>query len=177
MGYDIPEDHHGGTPGEIRAAQAAKYDGSQVHDPKTKPTNPKDAIGSDKLPLDLVPETAIALASLAHLDGALKYGKWNWRVGGVRASVYIAAARRHLMAYANGEDMAPDGVHHLGHLLACINILIDAEAVGKLRDDRPPTFNVSSWMEKLVPWVKTLRARHADKTPRHWTIKDPIEPN
>lgn len=44
-----------------------------------KSTNPKDIIGSDKLPLHLVPFSAIAYECLAYLEGALKYGRANWR--------------------------------------------------------------------------------------------------
>lgn len=53
----------------------------------TKPTNPKDAIGSSKLPLHLWPTTATVVGCMALLDGALKYGRSNWRPGGVRALV------------------------------------------------------------------------------------------
>ena len=47
-----------------------------------KETNPKDAIGSQKLPLHLWPTTATAMGCLGLLDGALKYGRANWRVSG-----------------------------------------------------------------------------------------------
>lgn len=137
-----------------------------------KDTNPKDAIGADKLPLDLVPDTAIALASLAHLDGALRYGKWNWRVAGVRSSIYVAAIKRHLAAYENGEDIAADGVHHLGHILACVNIIVDAGACGKLTDDRPPSMRIAEWIANLTPWVRVLKDRNKDRNPRHWSITD-----
>lgn len=139
--------------------------------PDAKETNPKHAIGSNKLPLGLVPDTAIALASLGHLDGGLKYGFWNWRVSGVRVSTYIDAAKRHLAAYENGEDIAPDGVHHLGHILACINIIVDAEACGKLTDDRPPRIDIAGWFAKLTPWVARLMERYKDRNPKHWDIR------
>lgn len=38
----------------------------------SKPTNPKDAIGSGKLPLELIPWSANAEGCLALLEGALK---------------------------------------------------------------------------------------------------------
>ena len=53
----------------------------------TKDTNPKDAIGSGKVPMHLWPSTATAVGSIALLNGALKYGRSNWRVAGVRASI------------------------------------------------------------------------------------------
>ena len=39
--------------------------------PDTKPTNPKDLFGSDKLPLSIVPATAFAATAVALLDGML----------------------------------------------------------------------------------------------------------
>lgn len=135
----------------------------------TKDTNPKDGIGATKLPLSLVPPVAIAHASLAHLDGACKYGKWNWRIAGVRASIYIDAALRHITAYNEGEEIAADsGVHHLGHALACLNILLDAASVGKLIDDRPPSGQVVSM--QLV--IANIKDNHKDKSPRHYSIQD-----
>jgi hypothetical protein len=67
----------------------------------TKPTNPKDAIGTEKLPMHLIPGSAKATMALAFLEGALKYGKYNWRVAGVRASIYLDAMERHLEKFKN----------------------------------------------------------------------------
>jgi hypothetical protein len=72
--------------------------------PKDKLTNPKDAIGSSKVPLHLVPETMRAYAAVAFLEGALKYGTANWRVAGVRTSIYYSALQRHLSKWWNGEE-------------------------------------------------------------------------
>lgn len=143
-----------------------------------KDTNPKDALAGDKVPLDLVPMTAIALGALAHLDGATKYGRWNWRVSGVRASIYLGALRRHVAAWENGEENASDGVPHLGHALACLNILVDAQAVGKLTDDRPPSFDFTGWMKATItPWVARIKERYKDRdVPKHYTIADTESP-
>ena len=62
----------------------------------TKPTNPKDAIGIKKVPFSTVPARVIAEIGLAMLEGAAKYGRHNYRVSGVRASVYYDAAMRHI---------------------------------------------------------------------------------
>lgn len=102
--------------------------------------NPKSVQGAKKLPLGLVPSTASAVMAAAFADGCRKYGKANWRETDVSAEVYVNAALRHLaLWYDGGEEAARDsGCHHLGHAMACLAILVDAQAVGKLIDDRPP---------------------------------------
>lgn len=138
--------------------------------------NPKDVIGVNKLPLHLWPETATAHGCLALLDGALKYGRSNFRAVGVRSSIYYDAARRHLNAWFEGEDIAPDsGVHHLGHALACLAILLDCEAAGILHDDRQFRGGYSDTVAKLTPLVAEIKGRHADKAPRHYTAADNAE--
>lgn len=128
--------------------------------PETKPTNPKDLIGCNKLPLSLVPPSAIAVASLAHLEGALKYGKYNWRTAGVKASIYLDACLRHVEKWASGEEIADDsGIHHLGHAMACLNILYDAQVGGNLIDDRGQGIDLSEIYKGLEPHVKHLRER------------------
>ncbi len=142
-------------------------------DPTTKATNPKDAIGSDKLPLHLWPETATVMGTLGMLDGMLKYGRANWRVAGVRATIYIDAVKRHVNAYAEGEDLDPDsGVPHLAHALACLAILVDAGAADMLTDDRQYPGGYRSLVEELTPHVPRLKAKHVGKNPKHYTIAD-----
>lgn len=141
--------------------------------PDLKPTNPKDLIGSDKLPFHLWPETATALGALALLEGASKYGRANWRVAGVRASIYLDAARRHLAAWFEGENADPDsGVDHLGHVLACIAIVVDARAAGKLTDDRQVVGGYRALLTGLSAQVPTIKAAHAHRSPKHYTILD-----
>jgi len=100
--------------------------------------NPKTAIGVSKAPYHLVPPAAIHHTAMAFADGARKYGPYNWRDKTVSSSVYYSAAMRHLTAWWDGEDLSEDAkVHHLGHVMACMAILLDAESVGKMNDDRP----------------------------------------
>lgn len=140
---------------------------------EVKPTNPKDAIGSDKLPVHLWPETATALGCLGLADGALKYGRGNFRAIGVKASIYIDATKRHLNAWFEGEDNDPDsGLPHLAHALATVAILVDAMAADKLTDDRNYRGGYRAWVDKLTPFVKLLKAKHAEKSPKHYTIED-----
>ena len=138
-----------------------------------KPTNPKDAIGSDKLPLHLWPASATALGCLGLLDGALKYGRNNFREIGVRASIYADAAERHLKAWFEGEDTDPDsGLPHLAHALACVAILVDAQASDKLNDDRNLAGGYRKWLSALTPHVARLKKLREGMNPRHYTIKD-----
>lgn len=140
-----------------------------------KPSNPKDLIGSDKIPLHLWPETATALGALGLLDGALKYGRSNFRAIGVRSTIYMDAARRHLGFWFEGEDIDPDsGLPHLAHALACLAIVVDAEAAGKLNDDRNVAGGFRKWMNGLTPHVKRLKQLHASKSPKHYTIADEV---
>jgi hypothetical protein len=142
--------------------------------PGLKPTNPKDAIGADKLPLHLWPTTATAMGCVAMAEGAVKYGRANWRNSGVRASIYVDACKRHLDAWFEGETVAPDsGVPHLANALACLAIIVDAQAAGKLVDDR--AFNGAGYrklVEELTPHIGRLKTLHSDKDPKHFTIGD-----
>ncbi len=101
-------------------------------------TNPKDLLGIKKVQLNLVPASSIIYQALAMEDGARKYGPFNWRSNKVIASIYIAAAMRHLQAWQDGEELAEDSQKpHLAHALACIGIIVDAKETGNLVDDRP----------------------------------------
>lgn len=103
-----------------------------------EPVNPKDFIGLTKVPLHLVPVAGLIHEAMAMKDGARKYGPHNWREYEVLATVYVAAALRHIYAWFDGEELAEDsGAHHLGHAKACLGILLDAMENGMLSDDRP----------------------------------------
>lgn len=138
-----------------------------------KLTNPKDLVGSGKVPIHLWPNTATVFGSLGLLDGMLKYGRSNWRVAGVRSSIYYDAARRHLDAWFEGEDNASDsGLPHLAHALACLAIIVDADAAGKLNDDRLVSGGYRSNLDELTPFIEYLKIMHKDKNPKHYTIAD-----
>jgi hypothetical protein len=144
---------------------AKKYD--------MKLTNPKDAIGSSKLPLGLAPDTIEVEVALAYLEGALKYGRFNWRVAGVRASIYRAALGRHLAKWWNGQAEDPKTrVKHLASIIACAGILLDAELCGKLNDDRPPSAPISDLIDGYEDRVKHLKEMFKSHNPKHYTIED-----
>lgn len=138
-----------------------------------KLSNPKDFIGVNKIPFHLWPETASICGALGLLDGELKYGRCNWRVAGVRISVYYDACRRHMNAYFEGEDIDPDsGIHHLSGALASIAIIVDALAAGKLIDDRMYPGGYRKFIDEMTPHVARLKELRKDKHPKHWTIQD-----
>ena len=139
----------------------------------SKESNPKEAIGSDKLPLHLWPTTATALGSVALLDGSLRYGRSNFRAVGVRASTYYDALNRHLNAWFEGEDLDPDSnLPHLAHVLACAAILVEGLVQGNLTDDRMFKTNYREFIDKLTPEVAKTKARHFGKSPKHYTAKE-----
>jgi len=72
-------------------------------------------------------------------DGVKKYGAANWRETGVAASVYVDACKRHLEQWFDGgqENATDSKVHNLGHAMACLAIIIDAQWNNTLIDDRP----------------------------------------
>lgn len=147
----------------------------------TKPSNPKDVIGARKLDLGNVPDSLIVGAAVALLEGALKYGRFNWRLAGVRASIYHAACRRHLAKWWNGQDYdLATRVHHVDSAIACLAILRDAMVYEMLTDDRPPCPNPDLMADMVDIAEETgahLRELHKDKSPRQWSIVDtPREP-
>jgi hypothetical protein len=139
----------------------------------TKPSNPKDLIGSSKLPMNLVPDTLQIMASMAFAEGASKYGAFNWRSAGVRSSIYKAAHDRHMSKWWNGEDVdAVTKVPHLASAMACLAIIADARLCGKLTDDRPPVADMDGLIKQAEAVVAGVMKLNADKHPHHFTIKD-----
>ena len=144
-----------------------------VERPEVKESNPKDAAATTRIPLALLSPVAKANWALAQFAGMLKYGAWNWRAAGVRSSVYLSAMQRHIDAYGSGEEVDPiDGTHHLGNIMACAAILLDAKEAGKLTDDRPPRVSLRPAYRKLEALAAKLIAQYRDRAPRHFTIAD-----
>ena len=135
-------------------------------------SNPKDMLGAKKPDATKVPAIAIAHESLAMMDGAGKYDAYNWRANKVVASIYIAACKRHLDLWFEGEEEASDsGCHHLGHARACLGILLDAQETGNLLDDRPATETSRGVLQRVYDKISSKipamqerhRKFHADK--------------
>lgn len=132
----------------------------------TKDTNPKDAIGAKKPPLSTISMPVLFEVGAAMLEGACKYRRHNYRVAGVRASVYFDATMRHLAAWWEGEDLDPDsGVHHVTKAIASLCVLRDAMLQGKLDiDDRPPPAD-PIWLGKIQCRVDEVLERHPNPKP------------
>lgn len=143
----------------------------------TKPTNPKEAFGDAKMPMDLLPDTAVVMFNLAFLEGALKYGQYNWRVAGVKTSTYVRAMRRHLAKFWNGKDIDPVTlVHELASVGACAAIMLDAIACGKLVDDRPPRSDLERVLAEAAKTAAHLKQLFKDHRPPQYTERDHGEP-
>ena len=166
-------DCHHGIPGHLicGACNAEKANGDEGD--ASKPSNPKDIAAFNKAPLHLVPGSFKAMTALALAEGALKYGSNNWRVAGVRASVYKSALERHMDKWWNGENCDPEtGVPHLANAAACLAVLIDALAQDNLHDDRPPAqADFPHLLNDVVPEkLFDLRREFGHCKPVHWTI-------
>jgi hypothetical protein len=149
-----------------------------------KPTNPKDAIGSLKVTPHHVPQHIEFKLSLAMLEGAIKYGSYNYRVAGVRSSIYYDALKRHMAAWWEGQEIDPDsGLPHLWKALACIAIIEDAKTNGLLTDDRPPMLRNSDWVQELNKMAASLIEKlppavppYTEKTYRDTSLYHEVNP-
>jgi hypothetical protein len=99
------------------------------------------------------------------LEGARKYGRHNYRVAGVRVSVYYDACKRHLDAFWEGQDIDPDsGIHHLAKAIACLTVVRDCIMRGNVVDDRPPKSDPD--------WLRELNKQAAEIIERYPVAKD-----
>lgn len=141
--------------------------------PKQDP-NPKKQYGVQSMPISMWSPLATAYGALGLYNGSLKYGRGNYKAVPVEASIYIDAALRHLLAWAEGEEYdKADGVPNLGGVLANIAILIDARSIGNLIDDRHISGGYLKERETLKAILKNLsEVVHKGKNPRHYSIAD-----
>jgi hypothetical protein len=131
------------APGCHNAAGVRDLCDAHRHDPPDAPittSNPKDAVGSSKAPLSTVSQAVLAELGVAMLEGALKYGRHNYRRAPIRASVYFDALQRHMRAWFDaGEDIDPEsGLSHITKAIATLAVLRDSMITGQWDDDRPP---------------------------------------
>lgn len=138
-----------------------------------KDGNPKDAIGIRKWRyISTIPLTVLWEIGAALLEGALKYGAHNYRVAGVRASVYVDAAMGHIGQWWEGEDIDKDsGLNHITKAIASLIVLRDAMIQDMLTDDRPPKGNLDQVRVDLQRTVDVLFEKYPDGKGR-FTEKD-----
>lgn len=111
--------------------------------------NPKDAVGSAKTPTSTRSAAVDMEIGLAMMEGARKYGRHNYRVADIRASVYYDAVNRHLAAWWEGEDIDKDsGLSHITKALATLYVLRDCQITERITDDRPPALP-EGWLSDL----------------------------
>lgn len=135
-----------------------------------KPSNPKDIVGVKKAPMSTVSAPVLAEIGVGMLEGACKYGRHNYRVVGVRASVYYDATMRHLMAWWEGEDLDPDskvGLHHVTKAITSLVVLRDAMLRGMVEDDRPPA--TLGFYSTLNAQAANIIDSFAHLNPTHYT--------
>lgn len=136
-----------------------------------KLSNPKDIRGVRKVPASTVPAQVIAEVGLGLLDGAVKYGRHNYRVVGVRASIYYDATMRHLWDWWEGEDLDPDsGLNHISKAISSLVVLRDAMIQGTWADDRPPTSCDPSWLKHLNECAEQIAQREKDPVPAYTRV-------
>lgn len=145
-----------------RIEQMEKTNGTHDSAPlEFKDTNPKDALGIQKTPLSTIPSGVMMELGVAMLEGALKYGRHNYRISGVRASVYYDALGRHLMDWWEGMDVDKDsGLSHIIKAIATLTVLRDAQMCNMMIDDRPPSKLPPDWLLKLNEQVKGLLKKY-----------------
>lgn len=136
-----------------------------------KDSNPKDAVGTAKPPLSVLPLTVLAEAGVAMMEGARKYRRHNYRVIGVRASIYVDALFRHISKWWEGEDIDADsGLSHVTKAIATLIVLRDAMIQGKLNDDRPPKAP-AGFFKQLEEQCKAVIAKYPESL-EAYTEKD-----
>lgn len=142
---------------------------------QTKDTNPKDAVGIRKVPMSTVPAQPVMEMALAMMEGSIKYGRHNYRIAGVRASVYYDAALRHLMAWWEGEDVDPDsGLPHLAKAMACLCVIRDSAIRGNWVDDRPPAVG-TGWQVGLNKKAADLLDRLPPAKAAYTNLGSPVQ--
>lgn len=136
-----------------------------------KPSNPKDAVGIRKARwFSYIPLRVLAGVGLAMFEGARKYGRHNYRVIGVRASVYVdAAVCGHLMPWFEGQDIDPEsGINHIDKAIASLMVLRDAVYEGNLVDDRAPAVkNLDKFIVQQHKLAVEIIERHPKPVPAY----------
>ena len=123
--------------------------------------NPKEIAGSVKNPHCCVSLAVMAEVGIAMMEGARKYGRYNYRDTVITASIYYDAVRRHIDLWWEGEDIDPEsGIHHITKAIAGLTVLRDGLIQNKVDDDRPPITPPEHWK-----YIKKITATVLKKYP------------
>lgn len=143
-----------------------------------KPTNPKDAVGIRKPRFYSGMSAHVdRLVSIGLMEGAMKYGRHNYRPAAVRGSVYYDATREHLACWWEGEDEDPDsGLPHVIKAICSLYVLADAIITGNLVDDRPPrTVSPRALANKYQPLIDKLFERYPDPKEAYTNLNSAVD--
>lgn len=90
-----------------------------------------------KVPLDLIPLSALIDCARVFDYGRRKYAAWNWAKG-MDWSVPYGCLLRHMAAWFDGEDNDPEsGLPHIGHAMCNLVMLATFTRTFREGDDRP----------------------------------------
>lgn len=131
----------------------------------TKDTNPKSLVGTFKWrQFFTIPQRVLWEVGVAMLGGGMKYGRHNYRVTGVRASVYVDASMGHISQWVEGEDMDPEsGLSHITMAITSLIVLRDGMLEDNFTDDRPPQHHgLDEHRKFLQDRVKALEAAYPE---------------
>ncbi len=98
--------------------------------------NQGQKLDKGKPPISLINRRALEEEAQVMAFGATKYAAHNWRKG-IASSRLLDAALRHILAYADGENVDPEtGLSHLAHARCCLAFQIELEHSHPELDDR-----------------------------------------
>jgi len=147
-------------------------DDTPVKPKEFKDSNPKDSVGCTKPPLHCIPAHVLFEVGMGMFEGGWKYREANYRVIGVRASIYYDAAMRHLIAWWEGEDIDPASkIHHISKVMSCLAVLRDCQMQAEngsgvsYKDDRPPKSVVPMAVleTQFKAMLERLQTEHGDR--------------
>jgi hypothetical protein len=127
-----------------------------------------DRHNKNKTRFDLVPKYALEQIAKVMTKGAEKYAPYNWAKG-MPWSECEASMRRHLEAYASGEDFDPEsGLYHLAHAAVNAMFIVEYYRSRPEFDDRPKGYLkipkiVLDIDEVVCGWTEGYR-KHTGKT-------------
>ena len=126
-----------------------------------KDPNPKDAIGARKWrQFTIIPMTVMWEIGAGMFEGAWKYGRHNYRVSDVRASIYVDAAMGHITSWWEGQDIDPDsGINELSKAICSLVVLRDAQIQSKMIDDRPPGVDLAAHKKEMQRVIDNIFSR------------------